>query len=313
MKELRIPAGFPFKVHPNPHAAQAEDRLGEVMLDLGADPDIALRWQRHDIGAALALFFPDLGPRPMYAASLFSAFFWLIDDTWTDQLDSEGMPQLLDLHRRIDAVLAGRGALDGDELCVRVLALLMAELVALAPADKVEGFAHEMRRFLQATRWEIQTRLRGIVPSLAAYQTMRLITVYWPVNIAISAALSGIGTDPIPRTHPAIQLIDTHAGNYLAWLNDIHSYHRERRDGVTANLITVLAHEFRLPADTAVRTAQRLCAAELDHFIDTAEQLPALGVMLTPRLRQYLTHHESALAGATAWMPTTQRYVQPRD
>lgn len=309
MNRLQIPADFPFTVCPNPHAAEAEARVSETLLGLGAEPSTALEWHRHDIGAVLALTFPDLAPRPLYAASLFSAFFWLFDDPWADRLNSKDVLLLLEVHRRLDAVLSGGHADPDDELCVRVLAVLMRELAEIAPSWKPEGFVREMQTYLQTTLWEVELRRRGAVPSLAAYLTLRPITGYWRATIEISGALCGITTEPISRNHPAVQLIDSHAGNYMLWLNDLCSYNREHDEGITANLIPVLAHEFQLSIDQAKHAAMRMCKAELDNFVDTINRLPALGAPLNPRIRRYLAHHQHAMAAAAAWMPTTERYA----
>lgn len=300
-----------FTLRTNPNGADTEEFLRAALADTGAGS----RLGSIHIGQLAALAYPDAGPERLRVAALWFAFFWLFDDAWSDRLPRHAVDRVDQIHDDVAAILDGRPAHPRDHPALRLLGLLLDTISALDPDWDGTAFRREVRRYVQATRWEIILRDRGTVPALSEYLRMRPLAAAVAPSRELNWLICDLRLHPALATHPMVALAEAAAGDYSCWVNDICSLRRERGDPI--NIVPVAMREFDWPQRRAITWATRLAEHELATFQtvrrDLAETvLPRMSIedreTRAAELDRYLAHYEGWFVASARWMPTTPRY-----
>jgi hypothetical protein len=301
----------PFPDRSSPYGADAAAYVAEVAAEVGVRGRAgAAVLHGIALGEAAALTYPDAEAERLRVAALWIAFLVLFDDTWGDllTLDEGWLEPVLEQHRAIQEILDGRTATHADDPLSRLLGRVLADIHRIAPRWDDSRLRHEIRRYLSATLWELDLRDRGKVPDLTSYLRMRRVFSTMTVQLELDHFVCRLRLPERVRTHPCVQLLDMAVADYGCLANDLYSFEQERAHGLSANVVTVLQHEYGWDVGTARTHARRLCSRALETFQDIRTRPARFGLAEDDGLRRYFAHYEAFMSAAARWPARSARY-----
>jgi hypothetical protein len=190
----------------------------------------------------------------------------------------------------------------------------LLELRARAVARVGEGwtrrFAGSLGEYFRGCVEELPYRHAGARISLADYRDLRALTIgAYPVFDLIEAA-TGHAISDAWASEAEVGRARKLGSLLCAWVNDLHSFRKERGDDDPMNVVNILRHEQKLDLAGALMATAELFnrdLAELDRARAQLAASPALG----PAERAYLAGLAAWVHGNYAWTPTSGRYYRP--
>ncbi|MER7568304.1 hypothetical protein ABTZ93_35905 [Streptomyces sp. NPDC097941] len=259
------------------------------------------------LGEAAALTYPDADEDRLAVAALWIAFLVLFDDTWSDllSLDEGWLEPVLEQHAIIHSVLDGHTA---DDPLARLLGQVLKDIHRIDPLWDDSRLRQEIKRYLAATLWELDLRDRRIVPDVTSYLRMRRVFSTMTVQLELDYFVCRLRLSEQVRSHPCVQLVDMAVADYGCIANDLYSFEEERTHGLSANIVTVLQHEYGWDIPTAEAHARKLCARAVDTYEDISTRPARYGLTEDDDLRRYFAHYEAFMSAAARWPARSDRY-----
>ncbi|MEU8534351.1 7-epi-alpha-eudesmol synthase [Streptomyces parvulus] len=182
-------------------------------------------------------------------------------------------------------------------------------------------FAASWGRFLVAHCEEVDLAAYGRAGSLSLdeYTAFRRRTVGIHHSIDAGERSRGFEVPAAAMAHPLMERMRDLAADTIGFMNDIHSFERERRRGDGHNLIAVLRRERDCSWPEAADEAFRMTTARLDEYVALQARVPAmcdeLGLDAGERARVGLGVEaiQHWINGNYEWALTTGRYAAVKD
>jgi germacradienol/geosmin synthase len=177
-------------------------------------------------------------------------------------------------------------------------------------------FAASWGRFLVAHCEEVDLAARGIAGTLDLdeYTEFRRRTVGIHHSIDAGERSRGFEVPAQVQAHPLMERMRDLAADTIGFMNDIHSFERERRRGDGHNLIAVLHRERHCSWEAAAEEAYRMTNDRLAEYLELEAQVPRMCEELDLDENERLRVHQGVEAiqhwinGNYEWALVSGRY-----
>lgn len=259
-------------------------------------------------GRVAARMFPEADPdRLQVMADMCFAFGYVVDDLIDDlQQDTDHLTVRLN---RLLWVLEHPMSppLDDDPLAA-ALVDLRTRLAALATPGQLDRLAQAWRRLVCTGLWERSLSGHGRVPDMDEAVAVRIQAMGLDVTSWFCDVVGAYRVDVEEMLTPAGRALLEAAALVFAWDNDIVSHAKDEADGMTHNLLTVVAHQHGWDLPRALTHGVDLRNQAMTMFMRLRERLHREG---SPALRLYLRDVGRQLAALTHHWRTSARYRRP--
>ncbi|MER5297075.1 7-epi-alpha-eudesmol synthase [Streptomyces pharetrae] len=182
-------------------------------------------------------------------------------------------------------------------------------------------FAASWGRFLVAHCEEVDLAAQGRAGTLGlpAYAGFRRRTVGIHHSIDAGERSRRFEVPPQVMAHPLMERMRDLAADTIGFMNDIHSFERERRRGDGHNLIAVLHRERGCSWETAAAEAYRLTSECLAEYLELEARVPrmcdelGLDTEERARVRMGVEAVQHWINGNYEWALTTGRYAAAKE
>ncbi|MFH8901277.1 7-epi-alpha-eudesmol synthase [Streptomyces coeruleorubidus] len=182
-------------------------------------------------------------------------------------------------------------------------------------------FAASWGRFLVAHCEEVDLAARGLEGTLGLdeYAEFRRRTVGIHHSIDAGERSRGFEVPAQAMGHPVMERMRDLAADTIGFMNDIHSFEREKRRGDGHNLIAVLRRERGCSWQEATDEAYRMTIACLDEYLELQERVPQMCDALRldeaerDRVRMGVEAIQHWINGNYEWALTSGRYAAAKE
>jgi germacradienol/geosmin synthase len=182
-------------------------------------------------------------------------------------------------------------------------------------------FAASWGRFLVAHCEEVDLAARGLEGTLGLdeYAEFRRRTVGIHHSIDAGERSRGFEVPAQAMEHPVMERMRDLAADTIGFMNDIHSFEREKRRGDGHNLIAVLRRERGCSWQEATDEAYRMTIACLDEYLELQARVPQMCDELRldeaerDRVRMGVEAIQHWINGNYEWALTTGRYAAAKE
>ncbi|MFJ2262144.1 7-epi-alpha-eudesmol synthase [Streptomyces sp. NPDC087844] len=182
-------------------------------------------------------------------------------------------------------------------------------------------FAASWGRFLVAHTEEVDLASRGLAGTLdlQEYAAFRRRTVGIHHSIDAGERSRGFEVPPEAEAHPLMERMRDLAADTIGFMNDIHSFEREKRRGDGHNLIAVLHRERRCGWQEAADEAFRMTSDRLAEYLELESQVPRMCDELglneeeRGRVRMGVEAIQHWINGNYEWALTSGRYAADKE
>lgn len=182
-------------------------------------------------------------------------------------------------------------------------------------------FAASWGRFLVAHCEEVDLAARGLTGTLGLdeYAVFRRRTVGIHHSIDAGERSRGFEVPARAMAHPLMERMRDLAADTIGFMNDIHSFERERRRGDGHNLIAVLHRERGCSWEEAAAEAYRMTTACLDEYLELEARVPrmcdelALDADERERVDKGVQAIQHWIEGNYEWALTSGRYTASKE
>lgn len=296
-------------VAPSVHGPRAAERSIAWALHHGLFGERVGSARVQDIrcGSCAAHVYPRASAEVVTLGAELITWLFLFDDAYGEGVGALDMRHLIETLTSYELLLrTGRMPAEPTPFHVS-LAELVDECTALATPRWRERFIESMCQYFRGCLLEYPLRRTQTLPSLLEYRRMRAWSIgIPPVLDLIELANGEILPDEIACDRDLMRLRERTAW-LCAWVNDVYSYDKERREeqGDPLNLVAVLAHERGLGEAEAYAAAAAVFNEDLRRF---EQRLGRLLVRGSEPLRSYLRGLTDWVHGNATWTGTSRRY-----
>ncbi|MEZ3178013.1 terpene synthase family protein [Streptomyces pimonensis] len=182
-------------------------------------------------------------------------------------------------------------------------------------------FAASWGRFLVAHCEEVDLAARGLAGTLGLeeYAVFRRRTVGIHHSIDAGERSRGFEVPAQAMAHPLMERLRDLAADTIGFMNDVHSFERERRRGDGHNLIAVLHRERGCSWEEAAAEAYGMTTARLAEYLELEERVPRMCDELgldadeRDRVRRGVEAIRHWINGNYEWALTTGRYAAVKE
>ncbi|MFI2510417.1 7-epi-alpha-eudesmol synthase [Streptomyces sp. NPDC018972] len=182
-------------------------------------------------------------------------------------------------------------------------------------------FAASWGRFLVAHCEEVDLAARGLTGTLGLdeYAAFRRRTVGIHHSIDAGERSRGFEVPAQAMAHPLMERLRDLAADTIGFMNDIHSFERERRRGDGHNLIAVLHRERCCSWEEAAAEAYGMTTARLAEYVELEARVPRMCDELgldadeRDRVRRGVEAIRHWINGNYEWALTTGRYAAAKE
>ncbi len=219
---------------------------------------------------------------------------------------------IVDLNARIARCLEAPGSgMLGSSPFDAALEDLAARTRAMTTPVQLRRVTEGLRDWLFGAAWQVSNVERGVMPSLSDYVAMRPSINGTRFSLSWSEIASGIRIPDHELYSAPVQALTEAAGFIVSCDNDLFSYAKEDSQETTdQNIVNVLAHERRCPAEQALEEALVIRDRAMTLFLDLRAQIARNAGL---HLRRYLEALGHYISGCIRWMDAAPRYASPRN
>ncbi|MGW1892733.1 7-epi-alpha-eudesmol synthase [Streptomyces sp. NPDC002004] len=180
-------------------------------------------------------------------------------------------------------------------------------------------FAASWGRFLVAHSEEVDLAARGARLGLMEYAAFRRRTVGIHHSIDAGERSRRFEVPAQVQAHPVMTGMRDAAADAIGFMNDIHSYEREKRRGDGHNLIAVLRQERGYAWEDAFDEAYRMTTDSLERYLHLEARVPAmcdellLDTAERERVRMGVEAIQHWINGNYEWALRTGRYAAAKE
>ncbi|MEM7157956.1 MAG: hypothetical protein AAF799_34260 [Myxococcota bacterium] len=294
-------------VVPNPHGKEASRRSAEWALVHGlvdGEPSwLKLRAIR--CGSCAAHTYPEASAEVTEIAAKLITWLFLFDDAYGEGTEALDARDLMETFASYESLLR-TGRLPNDPTPFHhALAELRQDCALRATPEWLERFADSMSRYFGGCLLEFPLRRSDVVPSLPQYRRLRA----WAIGIQPVLELVELANDdllsPEEASREDIASMRELTALLCAWVNDVYSYGKEKRDGDPLNLVSVIANEYGLSEPESYERAADLFNADLRAFEALRAEFERDA---PPHMKHYVQGLSNWIHGNFAWTGQSLRY-----
>ncbi|WP_406492060.1 terpene cyclase [Streptomyces sp. NBC_00846] len=315
---------LPFNTPVSPHLEYARDRhllwvreRGLVRSQAGFE-----EYQSWDLSQAAARTYPHASADDLVVLMNWFSLAFLFDDQF-DAGRADRADRIAEVARELIATPLRPAGTAPRVVCPITLAWVEVwEYLSNGMSLTWQArFAASWGRFLVAHCEEVDLAARGMAATLGldAYAGFRRRTVGIHHSIDAGERSRGFEVPAAAMAHPLMERMRDLAADTIGFMNDIHSFERERRRGDGHNLIAVLRRERDYSWQEASDEAYRMTTGCLDEYLGLEARVPQmcdeLGLDADERARvgmgvEGVRHW---INGNYEWALTTGRYAADKD
>ncbi|RWS23300.1 hypothetical protein B4U80_13410 [Leptotrombidium deliense] len=169
-------------------------------------------------------------------------------------------------------------------------------------------FAHNYIWFLKSLSWERNIIETKRIPTLAEYMEYRHYTVGMDFCLNLIEISRNIFIPDSVLANTTLQRLNYLTGNICAFVNDIYSFEKEKRDGQIFNLVIIMKHEYNLGDQEAINKATDLVNDEIKKFLVTQRLMPIFEANVNESVQKYVDSFKTWISGNHDWGFQSGRY-----
>lgn len=240
-------------------------------------------------------------------ATDFTTWLYLHDD-WLDEAPRN--PADIDRdHDHMIEILHGGHVSKKDHPLLLSLNDICNRLRMITP--DISLFIDAVTEYLSAKSWECRLNMTKTVPDLDTYIQMRSYG-YGNYPAFEIGCIVGINNLPLwlRRGNAHIETLTFFANNLICWANDIVSYKKEIKEGITINLILVIQNEKSLSLDDSLSYGIEMWNKQMKEYIELTNQFFELPIAkeFDLELKKYIYMLNSAIRGHIDYSATSERF-----
>lgn len=315
---------LPFTTPVSPHLAYARDRhllwvreRGLVRSRAGFE-----EYRSWDLAQAAARTYPHASADDLTVLMNWFSLAFLFDDQF-DSARPDRADRIAEVARELIATPLRPAGTAPRVVCPITLAWteVWGHLSSGMSLTWQTRFAASWGRFLVAHCEEVDLAAQDLAGKLdlSAYVGFRRRTVGIHHSIDMGERSRGFEVPPAAMAHPLMERMRDLAADTIGFMNDIHSFERERRRGDGHNLIAVLRQERDCSWEEATGEAYRMTTGCLDEYVGLEARVPhmcdELGLGDEERARVWMGVEAVRhwINGNYEWALTTGRYAADKD
>lgn len=229
-----------------------------------------------------------------------------------DQCDEAGIgkqpAQLAHLYKRLRDILCGALPPATDTALVYGLYDLWQRMQQLSSAQWCKRFFCSVDNYFDSCIWEAENRTAGHIPDIATYIRMRPFAGALNTDVDLIEPCEHIYLPSAVYEHQVVRYLTLACNNIVCWSNDIISLEKEQKSGDMHNLVIVVQHERGCSWQEAVDCVAEMHNAEVQKFVQVAQQLPPFGADIDAELARYIAILCAWMRGNLDWAFDTGRY-----
>lgn len=294
-------------VSPNHHGKNASRRSAQWALHHGLiDGEKAwLKLRAIRCGSCAAHTYPDASAEITELAAKLITWLFLFDDAYGEGTNALDARELMETFASYETLLRTGRLPDAPTPFHRALSDLREEGARRATPQWLERFAASMSRYFGGCLLEFPLRRGNEIPSLVEYRRLRA----WAIGIPPVLDLIELANEelllPEEAAREDLARLREETALLCAWVNDVYSYGKEKRDGDQLNLVGVLAHDRGLSEREAFEHAAAVFNDDLQRFNEQREQFERDA---PPHLRRFAQGLADWVHGNFAWTGQSLRY-----
>jgi hypothetical protein len=257
-----------------------------------------------------ARFAPDAGEDGLLAAALWVYWGFAFDDVRCDSGFYRDRPsEFLTMACRVQRALECPVPVGDDDVYARALQDVGRRLRSLGTPVQFQRFVTAHRAWLVGVTWQIANEVRGHLPTLEDYLTMRLHSAGGEPTFALLEIADRAEVPAAEMDSPGVRALTEMAILVAGLDNDGHSLLREvGREGAYAgqNIFTVLRREQGGTLGDTVHVARSLRDRVLSRFVRLRDRTRPL---LSEPGRRYVDGLAYGIRGSAEWGLRTPRYA----
>ncbi|MFC8529729.1 hypothetical protein [Nocardia sp. NPDC057227] len=269
---------------------------------------VRARFAETDFGAFAAATYPAADATGLALVADWLAWLFLLDDQLDDGSLGRSPDQLATLLTAIMAILAGRATDPGAPGIVRALADLWRRTAPATGEVWRQRFTGHATQCALAVVWEVDNRVRGVVPAEAEYLERRRHTGAIYPCMDLIEVVEGIELpEAVYRGAAFTRALDA-ACDVVCWTNDLVSLDKEAALGEYHNLVILLEHWRGVERRVAVELGRARAAERLRDFHGAETEVLAAHPEHRAELGAYLAGMRSWMRGHLDWSASSGRY-----
>ncbi|MFE4673506.1 7-epi-alpha-eudesmol synthase [Streptomyces sp. NPDC057717] len=315
---------LPFKTPVSEHLEFARERHLRWVWDMGLVRSQAgfEEYQSWDLPQAAARTYPYASPDDMVVLMNWFSLAFLFDDQF-DAGRPDRADRIAEVARELIATPLRPTGTAPRVVCPITVAWAevwsrLSDGMSLTWRTR---FAASWGRFLVAHTEEVDLAARGLAGKLGLeeYAEFRRRTVGIHHSIDAGERSRGFEVPPQVQAHPLMVRMRDLAADTIGFMNDIHSFERERRRGDGHNLIAVLHRERDYSWEEAAAEAYRMTSDCLDAYLELEGRVPQMcdELALTTEQREHVQMGVEAIQhwinGNYEWALISGRYTASKE
>jgi hypothetical protein len=257
-------------------------------------------------GSCAAHVYPEASAEVVSLAAKLITWLFLFDDAVGEGRNVHDTRELMETFVSYERLLrTGDLGVNPTGFHAAILDLRESCIQQRATAEWLERFADSMSLYFKGCILEFPLRRAKVVPSLAEYRRLRAWSIGMPpVYDIIELGMNEVLTNE-ESCCPGLGSLREQAALLCAWVNDVYSYNKEKKDGDILNLVGVLMKEMKLSEPEAFVAAAEVFNMDLAQFDDQLTQLEASAPL---RVVRYAHGLRDWIRGNFSWTGTSLRY-----
>lgn len=275
----RIRFELPFSTPVSEHLEPARDRhlrwvreMGLVKSQEGFD-----EYQSWDLSQAAARTYPHASAEDMFVLMNWFSLAFLFDDQFDTRKPGRA-DRIAEVARELIVTPLRPAGIQPRVVCpiTTAWAQVWAQLADGMSETWRTRFAASWGRFLVAHTEEVDLAAAGSTLGLKDYMDFRRRTVGIHHSIDAGERSRRFEVPAQVQAHPVMIGMRDAAADAIGFMNDVHSFERERRRGDGHNLVVVLRQERQCSWDEAVAESCRITEERLADYLRLEEQIPGV-------------------------------------
>ncbi|RWS20475.1 hypothetical protein B4U80_12064 [Leptotrombidium deliense] len=172
-----------------------------------------------------------------------------------------------------------------------------------------QRFSENYIWYLKGLKWENDIKQMKRIPSLAEYMEYRHYTAGMDFCLNLIEISRNIFIPDSVLANVTLQRLNFLTGNICAFVNDIHSFEKEKRDGQIFNLVIIMKHEYNISDQEAIERATDIVNDNIKRFLITERLMPIFEGEMNECVKKYVDGFKSWISGNHDWGLESGRYT----
>src|SRR5258706_14221974 len=311
METITLPELYcPFEptLHSSADAMSEESIAWAIRLKMITEQRVVQTVRGVQFGLLVGQAYPHVSLSALRFISDWSIWLLLWDDICGEPGTCDQPRKQAAMHRHLLDILNGADTTDSDYPLAHGLYDLRQRMKGELSVMNMQRIIFAVVDSFYASVWEADNRAHKRIPDITVYLQKRSLTCAFFTYLEIFELTHGSSLSQETQQHIAVRELSLKANNIICWCNDIISYRKEVHQGDIHNLVLLSQHTYNLDLQDAIEHVADLHDAEVYAFIRLESSLPALGLIMSTDLEQYLSLLRSWMSANLHWSLLSGRY-----